>query len=721
MHSVKKICRTWKDVRELVSHIHRTKHASLDIETTSLKYYQPTEFIVSIAFSFQPGSAWVVFLYHPDSPFEDDWEEVLQYLGKEVLYNPEIVKIFWNEKFEYKWFYRFGIVMRGRCFDGMLAKHLLDEERPHGLKEMVARYLPEWAGYGDKIDKGKMLSYDLETIAIYNALDADLTFRLMLFFEPKLIRLNFYPLFRNLYNLLAIALGKCEYYGIMVDRAYLENLIKVYSEKIEAEATKLRTLRVVKRFERKRLAEVKEYYIEEMESLKTPASLAKAKWASTNRYDLLPKKDRELFAPLNLASPKQLIEFLYNSEYGLELPIIEYTKPKKGTVRKADATPSTAEETLLKLKEYDEYGFIDTLLEHRGLQKLFSTYIQGLYDILPEDDLLHCNYLPHGTVTGRLSSTEPNMQNIPRVTTNADIKGMFIAPDGYLLVELDYSQAELRIVAELAKEKKMIEYFQKGYNIHVAVAVDAENTGTGKNYTYEEIYPITKDESHPDHIYWVKRKKRAKTINFGILYEQGDAKLAETMNKGAKKEDMVTKQQAGKFKAEWFNTFPRIKKWINRQPEKAHEDGYVLNMWGFKRRLPNISSPNKGVRAEAERQSVNSPIQGASSFFTLFSAIVLEEQRMLGQLPGVTRPFVYTVHDSIGFYVRKDKIHEFAKVAVPIMANPQTMEYFHFKMEQVPMKASMELGPKWNELSDYSPKVDYTKPIPKKDGKKNSD
>ena len=293
-------------------------------------------------------------------------------------------------------------------------------------------------------------------------------------------------------------------------------------------------------------------------------------------------------------------------------------------------------------------------------------------------------------------------------TTNKDIKPMFVAPEGYLLVELDYSQAELRIVAELAKCWKMIEYFQKGYNIHVAVAVDAENVNTGKHFDYKDIYPISKDENHPDHIYWTKRKKRAKTINFGILYEQGDAKLAETMNKDTKKGEKVKPAEAGKFKREWFNTYPEIEKWIAGQHKKVRRDGYVINMWGFKRRLPAIYADNKGVRMEAERQSVNAPIQGAASFFTLFSAIIIEEYRMTGKIP-LDRPMIYTVHDSLGFYVKKELVHEFVKIAVPICANPETQEYFGFKMEHVPMKASTSIGATWGSLADYNPKTDYTK------------
>lgn len=704
MRHAYKICEDWDDIYELVRHVKTTGICSHDFETLTsnkadkkggLKYYSHFAFPTVLGISFQPGSGWVIPLGHKDSPFEDDeYPLILQYLGREIFSNPEITKVAWNAKFEYKWFLRYGVTLAGRVFDGMLAKHLLDEERPHGLKEMVARYLPEWAGYGKA-------QYDLplDELSEYCSLDTDLALRLFIYFEGILMRKGFYSLFRNLFTPLTSVLGKCEYYGIGVDRVYLKGLVEKYDEKISAQDQKTRSIILVGKYDKRRLRDKKEQLIEELEKeiedledKGKPAMIATRK-AKIRQYSLnifTTKKERTAMAPLNLGSPKQLIDLLYESEYGFEFPVLE--KTEKGE-------PSTAEEIILKLKAHDKHGFIDMLLELRGLQKLQSTYIRGIYDILGSDNLIHSNYKIHGTVTGRLSSTEPNMQNVPRVTTNPDVKKMFIAPPGYMVVELDYSQAELRIVAELAKEEQMITWFREGHNIHVAVAVRAEEVNTGKKLEYKDIYKITKDETHPDHVYWTKRKKRAKTINFGILYGQGPPKLAETLK--------CTKGEAQEFLEGWLETFPRIDKWIKKQHKLVKRDGYVVNMWGMKRRLPAIYSHKYGERSEAERQSVNTPIQGAASFFTLFSAIIIEEMRMKGELP-LDRPMIYTVHDSLGYYVRKDKIHEFVSLAVPVCANPQTQAYFGFQMKQVPMKASVELGSTWGDLHDYDPKKDYT-------------
>ena len=704
MRSTFRICQNWDDIRELISYVKQTTIMSHDFETGTsdtsdkkgaLKYYSEFSYPTIISIAFQPGSSWIIPLNHTESPFKDQWLRVLRYMGKNLIENPEITKVSWNTKFEYRWFKRYDIQMLGRCFDGMLAKHLLDEERPHGLKEMVAKFLPEFTGYG-------INSYgtaSLQELSKYGGLDADLTLRLFLFFEGKLIRKGFYPLFRNLFTPLVFTLGNCEYQGIQVDREYLRELVLKYDLKIKAQDDLLRGIRKIARFNKKMIEEKKAQYLDqledEIEELKVekrahliPSRKEKIKQVSLGNY--LTKKERKLFEPINFGSPKQMAQLFYESPHGFKFPILERTE---------SGAPSTSEDTIIKLKDQDKTGFIDGLLELRGLEKLQSTYIRGIWEVLPHNNMLHTSYLIHGTVTGRLSSQNPNMQNIPRITTNPDVKKMFVAPPGYLLVELDYSQAELRIVAELANEKKMIQWFKEAHNIHVAVAVAAEEVNMGKKLNYDDIYKITKDEKHPQYIEWTKKKKRAKTINFGILYGQGPPKLAETLK--------CSKEEAAKFLGEWLQTFPRIARWIKKQHQTVAKQGYVVNMWGMKRRLPNIYSSKFGERSEAQRQSVNTPIQGAASFFTLFSAIVIEEHRLKGTIP-LDRPMVYTVHDSLGYYVRKENIHEFVKIAVPICANPQTQKYFNFQMKKVNMKASVELGPNWGSLHDYDSKKDYS-------------
>jgi len=321
--------------------------------------------------------------------------------------------------------------------------------------------------------------------------------------------------------------------------------------------------------------------------------------------------------------------------------------------------------------------------------------IRDVYDISVEDD--------HSFVSQNIlhsNSRNPNFQNIPRSTTSADIKKMFIAPEGYLLMEVDYSQAELRVVAELSGDKNMIEIFKSGNNIHVATAARMAKV------SYEEINTPRKDENHPKHAWAVRLHKRAKTYNFGVLYGQTARKLAETIAEATG--DPPNEKEAQKGLNDWFKAFPGVKQWINTQHKLVKRDGSVTSIFGRVRRLPNIYDDNKWVRLEAGRQSVNTPIQGAASDFTQLSSIIIRDLRLKGKLPDYLRQ-VYTVHDSIGFYVKPEDVHWLAKELITICANPETQGWIGFKMKEVNMKVSISLGHTWGTYSDYDEKVDYTK------------
>lgn len=318
-----------------------------------------------------------------------------------------------------------------------------------------------------------------------------------------------------------------------------------------------------------------------------------------------------------------------------------------------------------------------------------------VYDITVEGDHSYVanNFVNHN------SCTEPNLQNIPRDTTSADIKRMFIPPKGLVLLECDYSQAELRIVAEYANEKTMIEWFRIGRNIHVASACRANKCED----RYDEIFKITKDEEHPEHVFWTKRKKRAKTINFGILYEQSPKKLKETLEKDG---EIVSIAEAEQYMKDWFKDFPRIKKYMEGQHKLVKKQGYVTTMFGFKRRLPNIHSPNYGLMLESQRQSTNTPPQGTGAQFGTFSAIVARQQRRLGNLRGMVQE-VYNVHDSIGWYVDPKYLHDLVPKVLEIMQNPGTLQYFGFELKKVKMVANAEVGVNWGELKGYFKGEDY--------------
>lgn len=698
---------TMAQVEELIHACKTTKYASHDYETTGLRYHSPNEFPLCLGVSFQPGSAWVIPLGHPESPFKkkDKWVKVLKLFGREVLEDWEIVKIAWNLKFEGKWHMKYDIKMNGRVFDAMLGKYCLDEERPHGLKDFIDQFYPQYSGYA--IPTKNLIAQPLDKVATYCGIDTDLTLRSMIYIENKLMDLGFYNLFRNLLMMGSRVLMESEYRGLKINRKYLEDLMSKYRVKIQEAETQLENTPSVRKFETKyrkkhlkQLIEKQQLEIEEIAQEGKPNAqrLINAREKKIQGYALGQFNNKERYDGFNFGSPKQLIEFLYTSKFGLGL------KPIKRTEK---GQPSTDEESLIALQKYDKSGFMENLMTLRGLTKINSTYIEGMHPLLDLNDRVHANFKIHGTVTGRLSCDEPNLQNIPRGTTAADIKTMFIPPAGYLLLEVDYSQAELRVVAELARDKAMIDIFQREYNIHVATACKA-NKALDR---YDEIKKIIKIGEAIDSVelqkpenkeafFWVKEKKKAKTINFGILYGQGPDKLAAGMG--------CTVPEAEAFTKQWYDAYPEVTAWIKRQKKYAHKYGYVYSIFGRKRRLYNINSDRYGLMLEAERQAVNTPIQGAASDFGLLSQIVIRDKILRGEFPRDLHQ-VYTVHDSIGYYIRPKHIHELVPKIIEICDNPNTKEYFGFELKHVKMKVSPEVGKDWGDLTEYHKDTDYTK------------
>lgn len=703
-------------VDDLIDACKTTGYASHDYETTGLRFLTDKPLILGV--SFQPGCSWILPLAHEQSPFKKDHEKVLRKFGKAVLEDPKITKVAWNLKFEYKWHMRYDIFMQGRILDGMLAKYCLDEERPHGLKPFVNTMFPKYTDYDKDIknhgdDEDAKLVWEkipFDKLCKYCGIDSDLTLRGMIQMEKKLMDLGFYNLFRNLLMMASRVLAESEYRGMVINRKYLENLMVEYKTKIEASQGKLNNIPSVLKFNKKRkvavLKELMESVQLEIEKIKEEGSPtanrlianreAKLKGFLEGKFN---NKEKDKLEPINFSSPKQLCDFLYNAKYGLRFKAPSLTE---------SGNPSTAEDALEELKPKDKSGFIDALLEYRGLEKIDSTYVRGMHPLLDHMDRVHADFKIQGTVTGRLSCRNPNLQNIPRGTTAADIKKMFIPPPGYLLLEVDYSQAELRVVAELASDKAMIDIFKSGRNIHVATACLANKCPE----RYDEIKQIIKEgeaidphelKTNPkfkEHYKWVKEKKRAKTLNFGILYGQTEKKLSAELD--------CTEKEATQFIKSWFNAFPDVALWINRQKKYAHKHGYVYNLFGRKRRLYNIHSEKYGVMLEAERQAVNTPIQGTASDFTLFSQVIIREEILRGNFPRDLHQ-VYTVHDSIGYFIRPRDIHKVVPRIVEICANPQTKEYFGFELKKVTMKVSPEIGRDWADLEEYNPETDYTK------------
>lgn len=583
-----------------------TGYASVDFETNAEGIYKDTFKPTILSVSFQVGSGCSIPLQHFDESVKDiPWLKWLQYFGRRVVENPKVVKVAQNFKFDNQIFVKYGIYVRGTVIDTMLAKYLLNEEKPHGLKPMVAKYLPEFADY-EKYDKFETIPWDkkpLEPLARYGCMDTDFTLRLALFLESKLIDKGFYNLYRNLIMPASKVLQDAETNGLPIDLSFNDFLQDKYSKLIQETNDKLRSVRQIKRYQKYILEQRKQVYIDkltqEIEELSGDPKKAKS---IKNREDKISRilageyktnDEKKLIEPVNFNSTKQMVDLLYLSSKGFKFPVIEYTKDKKN---KPTSNPSTSEDTLLKILDQDKSGFIKALLDLRGLDKMNSTYIVGLRELVQSDNKVHPTFLISGTTSGRLSSRNPNGQNIPKVMVNPDIKKQFIPPPGKLFLTYDYSQAELRILAHLAKEETMLEWFRTGKDIHLASAC--------KKYheDYDKIIKIYEDEQHELYPLWKKRRKQAKTINFGIVYEQSAHKLAESLSTP---EEKVEDSEGQQFLDEYFTTFPKIKKFMDKQHKFMEKHGYCVSLFGRRRRCPKVYSDNFSEYLEALRQCVD--------------------------------------------------------------------------------------------------------------------
>lgn len=720
--------KTMADVKKVVKYCKMTGYCAHDYETSGHLSSDHRGYPTCISIAFQPGYAYVIPLAHKDSPLRkgNKWKRILKYIGRELIQNDRIVKVAHNFKFEHGWWLKYGIRPRGVILDTMLMKYLLNEKRPHDLKSLAYSFFPQYANYSIKGEDTERTPEEvvqfwsnvpLETLAPYNALDSDLCLRLAIYLEQRIRECGFYQLYRNLLEMASYNLAEVESRGYLVDRPYLDGLCESYKTKIEEAEAKMYAVPSLIKYNKKRVKAAKKALLDglleqieiktnELDSTTDKKKLGSLQRSITNlqkKYDNysagvgLTKKDKESLQPLNLKSVKQLIDFLYYNKYGLRLPIIKYTEDKK--TKKPTKNPATSEDVLLELKDKDETGFIETLLKYREITKLYSTYIVGIRDILNPDNTLHGSFLIHGTVTGRLSSRNPNLQNMPRDTTAKDIKYMFVCPKGKVMMQLDYSQAELRVVAGWSQDKQMLEWFRVGHDIHLATAC--------KKYkiSYEDAYKIYSNEDDPDFKIWKVRRKQAKTIGFGVLYQQGPNHLKESLSTPDHK---ATKEEAIEFLDEWFDTFPRIRKFVKKQQKFAEEHGYVVSPFGRKRRLPEARNKREqGKYAKALRDAVNAPIQGTASDFALFSSILIREQIMQGKLPASIEQ-IGTIHDSLMFYLDpKDMNDEVVDHLFNICKDPDTQKYFGFKLKGITMAVDFELGLRWSKLKGYKRGTDY--------------
>jgi uracil-DNA glycosylase family 4 len=580
---------------------------SWDVETTGLESWRTGEShgIVSLAVSWRPDLAIFVPLFHPQSPWEDKWEEVLRYL-KPGLEVPGVKYGGHNIKFDSKWFARYG-VFTPQLWDTMLMAHMIDENRSKALKTLaqVVVGVDAW-DIGEDVKDAR--SVPIKRLARYNGLDAAHTLRLYHSLREELLKEK------------------------RVARVY-KRLMMPASESL----TKVETIGLWCDVER------------------TEKRLRKA---YINQQKIMQRLIKKYGAPanINFNSPQQLGRWLFHD---LKLPIVEETKT---------GAASTREAVLLHLAR--RHPAPKLILDYRLWTKRINTYLDPWLLAAREDSKqrIHSNYKLFGTVTGRLSSERPNLHQVPREPFMRTCLG---APPGWKFVEADFSQIELRLAAMLARETRMLRAFATGEDIHLKTAVE----GTGKHPG-----DITKEE-----------RKLAKGINFGLLYDMGYKKLVEYLfeNYGIE----ISEEAAKAWKRRFFESYPRLVSWHDRQRRLVHRYGRVSSAIGRVRHLPDVRSSNESVVAEAERQAINSPVQSLASDLMLAAMVRLDHK-----LPSRDARIVGTVHDAILLEVRESTILPMVQLIKSTMEDTSVVREQFGSDISVPIVAEVSVGQYWGQV-----------------------
>lgn len=703
--------RMLKKVIELCKY---TGYASVDYETDGSPIYNRGFKPTILSVSWMPGFGASIPLDHFETKEYTspgwNWKKMLRKFGEEVIENYEITKVAWNWKFDDQINQKYQIFYRGTCLDGMLAKYLLNEEKPNDLKSMVRRYLPEYGNYEkqDAFDKIPWDKKELDPLCHYGCQDTDYTLRLMIFFEKKLIDLGLYSTFRNLIMSASRVLTSVEKNGLYLDREFNNQLLETYKPKIDAARQAIYDLPRVKKFEKKYNQEKIDKYIQsieaELEELDYNDPKDKRKIVSREQKIsnikagiFTNKKEQELIRPINLGSSVDLPALMY-SEEGFHFEVIKNNESGK---------PSTDEETLTNLRltvkkpDSPKAIFLDRLLELRGLEKMYKTYIKGWNEKVQDDDRLHGRFHIHGTTSGRLSSAEPNAQQIPKTSVDPNIKLQLKAPKGTLYIASDFSQAELRIMAHLSGDETYLNAFNSGQDPHLAIAA------TKYHIPYEEALKIYEDENHPEHKIWKVRRKQAKQIAFGLIYGIG-AKLLAVKLSDPKSGIIVTPEEAQKEMDIFFGQHPKLKTFLKKQEKFLRKNGHLVSLFGRKRRLPQIYSNDKGEEAYALRLALNFPCQSAASDMCLFGSILIYYLMRQGKLPSTKS--VCLVHDANYQITKPENINIWSIYEMwQIYRNPLTKPYFGFQIDDVTMDMEFVIGRSMAEELPFIPGYDYKK------------
>jgi len=592
------------DEAELDRWIDRLSTADLfafDTETTSLNYMEAE--LVGVSFAIEPGKAAYVPVAHDymGAPEQISRERLLEKL-KPLLESDEHKKVGQHIKYDMNVLANYGIEMKGIAFDTMLESYVLNSTASrHDMDSLADRYLGvKTVKFEDIAGKGKkQLTFnqiELEQAGPYAAEDADITLRLHQAIDAQLSKdEKLSKVFTEIEKPLIPVLSHIERNGALVDPKVLGE------QSIELAA---------------RMIELER-----------------------EAYEIAGKE-------FNLASPKQLQQILFEEQ---GIPVIKKT-PK--------GAPSTAEDVLQELAL--EYPLPKRILEHRSLSKLKSTYTDKLpLMINPRTQRIHTSYHQAVTATGRLSSTDPNLQNIPvRTQEGRRIRHAFIAPKGYKIVAADYSQIELRIMAHLSQDKGLLEAFSKGADIHSATAA--------------EVFKVDLNEVSSD------QRRSAKAINFGLIYGMSAFGLAKQLG--------ISRKEAGQYIEHYFATYPGVQNYMDDVRTKAQEQGYVETIFGRRLYLPEIKAKNAMRRQAAERTAINAPMQGTAADI-IKRAMVSVDNWLAGADYDVR--MIMQVHDELVFEVREDQVDAFVDEVKQQMSGAADLD--------VPLLVEAGVGDNWEQ------------------------
>lgn len=572
------------------------KSFAFDTETEGLDPL--TAGLVGMSFAIREQEAW----YVPVPANQEEATDIVLRLAP-ALQHPEIEKVGQNIKFDILALRKYGVRVKGPLFDTMLAHYLLNPELRHGMDYLAETYLKyKTVPIEDLIGpKGKkqasMRTVPIEQIKEYAAEDADVTLRLKHYFAPLLKQEGLESLFFEMEMPLIYVLAEMEATGVKLDTNALKQSSEVLSQQLST--------------------------LEE------------------SIYDLAGQS-------FNINSTKQVGEILFD-----KLKLDEKAKKTK------TGGYSTSEEVLEKIR--GKHPIVDKLLEYRGIKKLLSTYIDALPALIhPETGKIHTSFNQAVTATGRLSSTNPNLQNIPvRDELGREIRKAFIADDDdCIFFSADYSQIELRLMAHLSNDPHMVDAFCSGADIHAATAA--------------KIYGIPVEEVTSD------MRRKAKTANFGIIYGISVFGLAERLS--------IPRAESKELIDGYFQTYPRIKEYMEESIRVAKEKGYVETLFKRKRFLPDINSHNAIVRGYAERNAINAPIQGSAADIIKLAMIRIHQRFEAEHLKS---RMILQVHDELNFNVRKEEFDRVKEIVLDCME--------HVLQLRVPLIADCGEGKNWLE------------------------